>query len=745
MVIPKNSIRTALLIGVAVSGFAMPARAQGASVAASRTGDADGQQVDEIVVTALKGNATVQDTPATVQVIQPIQIAERSVLSLNDLPKLVPALQIAPSPLGNTAIILYGLGTPSAGIAFDQSVLPLVDGAPNSHSRAFQTSLFDIENVQIIKGVQAAVLGKNSSIGAVAIMTRKPGRELAYNASVSHEFVLGSTVFDTGVTVPLNDQVSVRAAGRLLRNGGWVRNDLVDENGPVLNSKAFRGGLSWHPDDQFEYVLSGEYVSQRGDGTVFENYLDRTGSGAARCVAAGAPCEFVIDRHTQQSDLTTWGGVNNRDRLHTSRFIGTGTYDFGPVTLTSITSLQALDNETIVDSDRLPGGFFTPRFTERNRVFTQEVRLSSNGDDALQYLVGAFFGRDSWSNESLAQWNTINGSAITTGATQMYHRQVTHDYSAFAQVSFAPVEALRLTGGLRYNHMDKVATPFNTTLVAGTYSTVTNPPFPRQRFEKSEDNLDYSVAAQFDITPDIMIYASYGKGTKSGGFATGGKYLGAYNPSTTPAAIRSSVVYRPEVAHIAEAGAKFNFRSKGHLYLSAYNVEVADAQLSLSTGGTILYISRDLTSRGVNAEGAFNPTSWLTLYENVTYNWGRDRTVNGPLIYNPRWSGTVGADTFGSVGGGWRLTAGAFLDFRSDLYNRQPGQPGDIGVTFGAVQRLGAQLKLSNSNGWDIALVGENLTDKMVITSASAANGFSGINVSTDRPRTVMLRLSFSH
>jgi iron complex outermembrane receptor protein len=719
--------------------------ASGVASAARPTAGQHSTEVQELVVTALKGNTSVHDTPATVQVITPQVLAQKNVVTAVDLAKVVPGLQEYVSPQGNPSVILYGLGTPAAGTTFDQSVLALVDGAPNSHSRAFMTSIFDVQDIEVIKGVQAAVLGKNSSLGAVEITTRKPGNTLEYNASVSHEFALGSSQFDGGVSVPVNDQLSIRIAGRILDDQGWVRNDVLNTMGPTTTAKSVRLTAFWRPMDSFDYTASAEGYSSDTEGVPFEAYLDPGGVGAARCAAAGVPCEFRLDRHTQQTDTQNWGGANNYDKLWSSRFVGTGHYYVSGLTVTSVTSYQAHGSQTLLDVDRLPGGYFTPLGTERNNTFTQELRLSSPTTGRLQYLAGGFYSHDEFDLSSLVKTATVNGNTFLTGSNFQSHKQTTSDYSIFGQASFEIIDGLKAIGGVRYTKEDKTARPSNTLITPGIYSSVLQPPFPEQHFSLSGSNTDYSVALQYALNPNVMVYASYGKGTKSGGFAGGGKYVGAYDPATSPAQIYSSTVYKPEVAHIAEVGGKFTLGPLGYVNISAYDIQVKDAQVSTTIGPSIVYLSRDQVSQGANLEAALMPMEGVTLAAQVNYNWGRDKTVDRPLTYNPLWSGMLSAEYKTAVRDDWTLRTGLMLDFRSNEFNRQPGLPGDIGMRFGSVQRLGAQVALANRDGWEIALIGQNLNDKLVVTSASAATGFGGIALSTDRPRTVMLKLSYSH
>ena len=202
--------------------------------------DSAGSESEEITVTALKRNMSAQDTPASVTIVSGEAISDMNISSALDLAAITPGVLIQSAPGALPVVAIRGIGSNASNQSFDQSVALFVDGVFQARGRDYVASLFDVGNIQVIKGSQSAVLGKNTTIGAIALATRRPEFKFGFNASYSHEFALGDDTYDAAVNIPLSDTFAIRAAAALVnrarpvgvqRDAETVDADAVDVAG----------------------------------------------------------------------------------------------------------------------------------------------------------------------------------------------------------------------------------------------------------------------------------------------------------------------------------------------------------------------------------------------------------------------------------------------------------------------------------------------------------------------------------
>ena len=168
-----------------------------------------------IVVTARRRVETVQDVPASISLVTAADLQHQNIVNVTDLSSAFSGVVVNNAPNNNAAVSVRGLGTPSASFGFDQSVSLFVDGVYAGRSRDYNTALFDASRVELLRGTQTAILGKNTSLGAISVVSREPGREFSFNGSLTHELELGSTTADIGVDVPVTDTLAIRVASQL--------------------------------------------------------------------------------------------------------------------------------------------------------------------------------------------------------------------------------------------------------------------------------------------------------------------------------------------------------------------------------------------------------------------------------------------------------------------------------------------------------------------------------------------------
>lgn len=697
---------------------------------------------NDIVVTALKRTISVQDTPVTVNLVSGEALERANITSAVDLPTITPGVLIQVSPAGFPLAAMRGIGSASSNQSFDQSVALFVNGIFAPRGRDYASSLFDIADLQVVKGGQSAILGKNTTIGALVLTTRRPEYEFGFAASYSYELELGSDTIDAVVNVPFGEKFAIRMAARTSNHEGWLHNDLLNEDTPVTKTRAGRISARWEPIDNLEWNASYQKETYTVRGQVL--YLAGDPAGVVRrlAAAAGDP-NFTaqLNDHYRSSprpgfgpDLTT----NNSERA-----VSDLTFDFGEgYSLTALFGYLHSTGSFLTNFNSIanaPFYFFSDR--AGGTTYSQELRLSTPRIGIFEFVGGGLYYHDKYGIGFGA--DAISPIPIT-GAEVTDFDQTTESWSGFGAVTAHLMEELTFNGAVRYTTEDRSADFSRTIIRGGALVAAVFRPFPPTTLSRSSNNFDYSASLQYRFGADGMAYVSYGKGTKSGGFAN--------NPND-PRALRPdgslATEFDDEVAKTMEIGAKFGRASGTHLNLAAYHIDLDGHQTSFFSGVNFVVRNIDVRTQGVEVDAAFRVNDALRLSVNVTYadaiNKNPTITQRERLARAPKWSGIAAINYAQELESGWMLSADANAEFRTRLFYTDelgsPAPPSDGYV------KLGLRLGLDDRNsGLGIALIGRNLTDKRIINFATGAfPGLPAFIASTDVPRTIAVQVSYRH
>lgn len=702
--------------------------------------DSAGSESEEITVTALKRNMSAQDTPASVTIVSGEAISDMNISSALDLAAITPGVLIQSAPGALPVVAIRGIGSNASNQSFDQSVALFVDGVFQARGRDYVASLFDVGNIQVIKGSQSAVLGKNTTIGAIALATRRPEFKFGFNASYSHEFALGDDTYDAAVNIPLSDTFAIRAAGRIADLEGWVKNTITDQDSPRVVTRAGRISLRWQPSSDLGWVGSYQHETYKSDGQILYVAGDSRGLVAAYAAAAGDPnFTAAFDDRTRATPRPGFPDTFARNASH--RLISTLTYKFGGgFDLTAITSYfkstgSLLNNNNAVAN--APVIFFADRGGDS--TFTQEIRVSSPRIGIFSFLAGALYYHNIY--DFNVGFDAVAPSPII-GAERTRFHQKTVDWSGFLSVDAALTDRLTLTGAVRYTREDRQADYARDIIANGNLITAIYRPFAPTSLSRGKGYLDYSTSAKFQISDNAMIYASYGKGSKTGGFA---------NAPNDPTALRAdgtrAAEYNDEIARTTEVGVKIGRVSGSYLNLSLFNVDVKDFQTSLFSGTTFIVKNIDVRSRGVELEAAWQATDSLRLSINGTYadaiNKNPAPTERRVLVRAPKWSGIAAINYRTPLSDQLRFTADASAELRSSVWF-QDNLSSTVPPTQTAV-KLGLRLAVEHEpSGVEVAVIGRNLTNQRVPNYGTGLfPGVAGAYLaSSEPPRTVALQIS---
>jgi iron complex outermembrane receptor protein len=740
--------------GASATAFAVitmqaPASAQqaGADIGGN---SGDGDSLQEVVVSSRMRIESRQDIPMSVAVIGGDQLRELNLATIQSLQSVTAGLVIRKTPNNNVNLTLRGLGTGSAVDSFEQSVATFIDGAYAGRGQEFNAALFDFDRVEVMRGAQASLLSKNTSLGAISLTTRKPGKTFSGDAYSSHDFELGSNSVEAGVDIPLSDRFQMRVAAKYDDQHGWIENDFYGDDVPRTRNRAGRVVLHYTPTDSLDATLLYQHFNMNQRGLPFEQAADPTGQIASLAALAGDP-NFVAGADQRKSEGSSVG--QSYDDTNGDRAIATLNYTLGNgFVLTSATSYSEFDSDRYRDTDFIVGDYINNFYDIGNRQLQQEVRLTSPVQNSfMDYVVGASYFRERWLYDDFVTSQCPNCSAlqlsryVQRGSYKSYDDQLTRDDAAFAQLNLHFTSQLTVSGGLRYTHDNREATLRRDRLVVGPLTTVTYPPFPETTLGRKENNVDGSISVDYKHTENLLLYVSAAKGTKGGGFINF-----ATNP-TTPAGA-AAAQYGNEKALTYELGEKWSLPRGGFVNVALFNTDIDDFQQAVFISPSFITTQRDLRSRGVEAEAGLDLMEGVRLQSQVTYA-DTERKDAGHFAPPgaPRWSGNVNLSIRKPLTGGLTLTTDTGAEFRSELLLTDqeltigfPGAPNNYTPKSAGYAMLNARIGLKSDSGWEAAFVGRNLNNKMIYDYAGPTPQIGlGSIVATNPSRSVSLQLGY--
>jgi iron complex outermembrane receptor protein len=722
--VAKSAVAFALLYAPAVC-------AQAAAPADQTAPSASDQPIalGDIIVTAQKRAQRLQDVPVSITAIQGKQIDAMQITDLRSIQAYVPNLAVLNSGV-NPVVYIRGFGSGPNNVAFDQEVSVYSDGIYGGRGAQFSAPFFDLERMEVLRGPQGALFGRNTAAGAISLVSAKPTRTFegyvtaGYN--VSRQGFEGSAV----VSGPLGDTLSGRLAAKLTQEDGYIRNLYDNQKDPQLRDELVRATLLWTPATGIDITAKGEYGRHQLNGgiTVTGSLTDPTNfdeKGGYRYISDN----YAGSGIPEQSGITSYNGAL------------TANVEMGTHTLTAIGGYSHFTTRRLSAYDeRNPDGTIQPlsgnakfgnAFPENFTQWSGEVRLASPTNQFFEYVVGAYYDSSNYHLHQDSYYRQIAGTI--TGHQSTDFQQDGNSFSFYGQGTLRFSPQFRLIGGLRYSHTGKDAS-FTSGTVSGT---ALNAIGPDQAGKLSEHYLDPSATLQFNVTPHVMVYATYARGSKSGGFVSN-----TYNVQA------AGFQFKPERSTNYEAGIKSSFLN-GHatVNLSVFRTEFTNLQQSAYDPDRRTFFTRNAAaarSDGVEFELQLLPAPSLSFNASIAYLNARFLNYPGapclayetlaqcnsadpvslaahniaglPLQFAPKWSGNVGFEHRLDIGE-YRLTSGLNAQFRGDYFVADGYSP-IWGVQDGWVKLDGRLQFGPRSDKWNIAVIGRNLTDKHTVGAA---------------------------
>lgn len=700
----------------------------------------------EIIVTAQRRSERLQDVPISIAVVGGADLAANEITNFNDLAPRIPNFSITRSPAGR-AITMRGVGSSSSTPSLEQSVVTFVDGIYGGNNRQFGSSFLDVERVEVLRGPQGALVGKNTVAGALNVLTRRPTDELGGYLDANYDFLLDGPSFEGAINVPLGSGFAMRVAGRYTNVDGFIRNVATNRDEPTQEEFVGRVSVSYDTGGKVTAFLKYEHSESDGVGTIIQLWSPRT---------PGYELDYRKNAFASDGPETV---VFNTDNL-----VAQFDFDLDFATLTSITGYSGFKSREHLDADFTPAAGGIAQFDLDLDQFSQEFRLVSSGGGDFDYAAGALFQiADLSDGGDLA----VLPLPVRNSASSM--EQTTKDISIYGQAgyNFGP---FRVQGSLRYTNVRKDATYqriMGPLALQGIGALVRN-------FDASiENNLwDPSLVLQYRPSSDVMIYASYQHGSKSGGFQ------GAISNAE-----QFSFIINPERATSFEAGVKLGLGGGSYFNLAGFHTTYDDLQVSTAILGpdglsAPFFVGNAGTARVVGLEfdsvvrispefdiainGAWNPEAQYRSFRSGPcpddgvfaprgVNPGSCDLSGLRLPFSPRFQGTVTANFKAPITDDLSFTASATALYRSEA--RLSANLGDFFYFQDEFVKIDARIALgATDGGWEFGLVGRNLTDRLTRQNVGAGgfartalNAPDAHSVTVAPPRQILLTASFKY
>ncbi|USI72432.1 TonB-dependent receptor [Sphingomonas morindae] len=633
--------RTMLLAG-ALPAFACAGLARAETPQAVTTADAPATNEGDILVTARRREETVQKVPLAISVIGGKTLDATGTFNVLKLTQIQPSLQFYSTNPRNTTLNIRGLGSPFGltNDGIEQGVGIYVDDVYNSRVAASTFDFVDIERVEVLRGPQGTLYGKNTTAGAINITTRAP----SFSPEARGELSFGNLDFvqaKASVSAPLvADRLAFRLSGALTSRRGTIYNVTTDKDVNGIDNKAVRGQLLFRATDTLDLTLAGDYNRQDPDccAQIYvrtgatQRPLNRQYAALAAAFNYRPPSFDAFDRLT---DLDVplrarqeIGGASLRAR-----------WQIGPGTLTSVSAWRFWNWDPSNDRDFLGLPITTVSANpSRQRQWTQEIRYAGSSG-RIDYVGGLFAFHQTLrttgeqaQGPAASRWLLNPSSAAARDPSVLNGLRSDNDIrlrttslAAFGQIGWHVTDRLRLQPGLRVNY-DRKSGAYLATVTTGSGSTsltadqrgVLAPQSYQPRF--SAWNLSGDFTASYDLTQALLLYATYARGFKSGGINLSGLPLDAANQP-----ILSAATVKPEREDHVEAGLKSQwFDKRLTLNLAAFWTDVHNYQATVTNGqlGVLRgYLANAglVRTRGVELEAAARPSTRLSLYANGSF------------------------------------------------------------------------------------------------------------------------------
>lgn len=733
--------RPASLVALAVAGV-LAAGSAGAQESTAGT-----ENLGEIVVTAQKREQKLQEVPIAISVVGGDALDARGGFNIEGMPALVPSLTLRKTNVSlNQALFLRGIGTVSFALAAQPSVAFVLDGVVLSGAGEAFGDLYDVERIEVLRGPQGTLFGKNASAGVINVVSKRPGAQFGGYVDVG-AYEGNELKIKAALDTPVSETLRGRTTLFWGNYPGYIDNVSTSAAGGDANGyyrKGIRTVWQLDPSDALGITFSADY--RRSDDPCCAEVIGTLPSGAQGIAVTNALAGTDLGAGNEGRKVRANTEMRSRERSYGAAL----QLDVGlPAehTLTSITSWRKWDVTEVREGDFMDIGAAYRGITQtadigpqKLKTLSQELRIASPTTGRFDYVAGLFYSKtdsERYFQRDVTQCSSLAtlGAADATGlvpcpATNWVVASANATFgatfknlSAFGDGTFHATDRFRLIGGVRWTQDDinYFHSGRRTTIPAGSAAA---PPGINTTFQPlagSDKSSEVSGRAglQFDVAPSLMTYATYSRGYKGPAFNV------FFNQT-----INQSNVLEAETANSYEIGFKSTLGGGN----TVVNAAVFKADYSNFQANNFFFIGTtlvtnltnagDVSTQGVELEFQSKPNDSLTLSGGVAYTEAQVDQFNtpagqtptavkgDPLPFAPKWKGSLTAE--------WRLPLGTFDVIPSITGAYQSESYSDIGRRAALANRkidaygtIDASVAFVNeSDSLRVTLVGRNLTDQ---------------------------------
>lgn len=613
-----------LLAGLSALAFVQPAFAQEAE------GSAD-TGLEEIVVTAQKREQNLQNVPVAVTALGAEAIANQRIADFADLTRAAPSLTITQTTSSpNNSIILRGIGTFAFSIGVEPSVAVIIDDMPVVQQAQAFDNLADVERIEVLKGPQGTLFGKNASAGVVNIVTKDPDAD--FSGSMTGTVATDGDVRLEGiVSAPIGDNAGVRLTGFYHNFEGNVRNLTTGTRLNGQENYGLRAKLKADLADILTFTLTGAYskATQKGTGNTLRGIF---GTGTPRVLGAVPLLPTLTGltpgANNYRARVDALGATDNE----TASIAGKFNLDLGFANLISVTAYQDwkfnfqndFDGTDVNVLGAITGGAVNGGVAQagpyHSTNLTQELRLVSSNGGPLKYVAGGFYS-DATTNRGF-----VRGPVVA--AANWKARNTSESIGLFAQLDYTLPTETTVSAGVRYNH-EKIGVAFDNLLATATPNTCVTGT-AACRGSNSDSVLTWKGSLSQQLARQIMVFGSVARGYKGYAF----DIVTGFNPARINAALNGTGpglvgvgAIKPERSTSYEAGVKSRFldnRIQLNVigFYTNYNNFQAQSAILVGTPPAPQFVLNNvgkLRTKGVELEFQAKPSDWLRIDAGATY------------------------------------------------------------------------------------------------------------------------------
>lgn len=733
--------------------------------------------LEEIIVTAQKREQRLSDVPISVSAVSGEKLADAGIENLMDLGDYAPGFKLVDEGL-NPLIYMRGVGS-GTNQGFEMSVGVFNDGIHLARPFLTMPAFLDVERVEVLRGPQSILFGKNAIAGALNIAAAKPTDYFSSTLRSSWFWPDADKELGGHVSGPLGENLAARIAFRWRDEDGYMRNLGQQRDEVQLKEQALRASIAYTPTDWLDLDLKLERGERQRLGRswqLIEAGILNQSHGSTVGLDDVRDTNFPDSTQVDTNNVTLTGGLDLGD--HRLEFVsGLLGYDLVDAYDADSTGVDSIDLDAVGD------------YTQ----WTQEVRWVSAPGEHLDFVLGGYYhgseeayhevatlrlrsgtvalvGAPAESIDILAQAGPANLVEVTSADMDRLFETTMDAWSAFGQTTWHISPVWRLNLGLRFVSEKKRGSRVVNLYQVDTQDEVdpaTAAAFSQLLIEKHalagrrrSDSLLPSISLQHDLNEDIMLYGSYSEGAKSGGYDARNN-----NAQDGPTGGATGFEYDDELADSIELGGKLRLLAgAAELNLALYRMEYTDMQVSVFDGvagfavtnaGSARVQGLEIDSRWLLSESillsaalAYLDFEWLR-YDTGPCHFGKEPEDNGFCNFagkenqqTPKWSGSLSASYLGRMGSDWDWSATVDVNFRDEHYVLGDLDPRSLQQAYAKINARLALMAVDDT--WSLALVGKNLSDELTTTiGGKPALDTGGYHAASERPRSYGLELRY--